>query len=248
IHPPLSRRPPAPRRDDAHHERAPRMLDERRPRSRKRTPVVSGLILANRRYGRAGRAAKRCMIVPLLLTSLVPLIAAPDAAHAANTCNGFIAIEYSGAQNFSVVGDQLRVRLTVGAGAIGGGTKATLNRVRFELDCDRPNPGSPLGLGCTDDGAVIKYLGDATIETTCPQTFTTGHEVGTSPNELVLTPHAPFDIPAGVQNFCVVSFGIEVMSLSDDVTPRLAEEVTGYSAATGDIQCNNGLASAGTQS
>jgi hypothetical protein len=64
------------------------------------------------------------------------LVAAPQAARASNTCNGFVALGYEGAEGFSQVGDQLRVMLTVGAGTIRGGTKATLHRVRFALDCD----------------------------------------------------------------------------------------------------------------
>jgi Dictyostelium (slime mold) repeat len=188
---------------------------------------------------------RRRAIVPLLLASSFLLAAVPEAAHAAKSCNGFIAISYDDARPFYNVGDRLRVVLTVGAGTIGGGTKIRLNRVRFELDCDSA---SPLGLGCPDDGDVIKYLGDDTIRTTCPKTFTTGHEAGTSPNELILTPSTPFYIPAGAAKFCTISFGIEVMNRSDDVSPGMAEEVAGYSAANGDVRCDNGLASEGTQS
>jgi hypothetical protein len=173
------------------------------------------------------------------------MIAAPDAARAANTCNGFVALGYEGGEGLNQVGDQLRVVLTVGAGTIRGATKARLHRVRFALDCDS---GSPLGLGCADDGAVIKYLGDATIQTTCPSAFTTGHAVGTLPNELVLTPSPALDLPPEVPSFCEVSFGLEVAGLSDDATPGLIEEATGYLPGNGDLRCDNGLAAGSTQS
>jgi hypothetical protein len=37
-------------------------------------------------------------------------------------------------------GDTLMVTMTIGAGTIGGGTKATVNRVRFELTGDAGSP------------------------------------------------------------------------------------------------------------
>src|SRR6187402_2976696 len=100
-----------------------------------------------------------------LLTTLAAVgIWMSPPAHAANTCNAFISIGYVTTQNFHDIGDQLRVVLTIGTGSINGGTQATVNRVRFELDCEAP---FPLGLGCMDDGTIIKYLGDSTIQSDC---------------------------------------------------------------------------------
>jgi hypothetical protein len=188
------------------------------------------------------RASKLSIVVGALLLASAIL---PTAAHAANTCNAFIAIDYASSQVFSDVGDTLMVTLTVGAGSVGGGTQATINRVRFELDCDA---GSPLGLGCLDDGPIITYLGDGSITTDCPRAFSTGHAAGTAPNQIVFTPATPFDIPANNPSFCSITFGIAVAALSDDITPGKAEEVAGYSAANADVRCDNNLSSAGSQS
>jgi hypothetical protein len=188
------------------------------------------------------RASKLSIVAGVLFLASAIL---PTAVHAANTCNAFIAISYSSTQNYHDVGDSLQVTLTVGAGLIRGGTKATINRVRFELDCDS---GSPLGLNCADDGAIIRYLGDSTITTSCPGAFTTSHADTTAPNQIVFTPDTPFDILANNPTFCDINFGVQVVGLSDDPSPGKAEEVTGYSAAQVDVLCDNNLSSAGSQS
>ena len=115
---------------------------------------------------------------------LACILAWPGAARAQNTCNTFISFAYIAGQPFQEVGDTVRVALTIGAGAISGGTNVTINRLRFELDCDS---GGVLGLNCTDDGAVVEYQGDGTITTTCPTAFTTGHPVSDLPNQVLFT-------------------------------------------------------------
>src|ERR1044071_4965591 len=62
------------------------------------------------------------------------------AAWAVNSCNGLLTIDYVSGPNFAVPGDVVRVKLSLGTGSIQGGTKLTVNRVRFELDCDDNNP------------------------------------------------------------------------------------------------------------
>src|SRR5439155_18471884 len=138
---------------------------------------------------------------------------------------------------------------TVGTGNITGVVNPTLslNRVRFDLDCETPP--APGAVPCADDGGVIKYRGDATITTTCPGvTFATGHAASDTPNEVVFSPSVPIMMPANTASFCQIEFDIEVMGPSTDGTPTIAEEVTGYNASAGDAMCNNGLSSSGAQS
>src|SRR2546426_7419960 len=59
-----------------------------------------------------------------------------------------------------------RIKLDLGAGPISATPfKLTVNRVRFDLDC----VGSP-SLPCTDQGDIVRYLGDATITSNCAVT------------------------------------------------------------------------------
>ena len=94
----------------------------------------------------------RVRIVRLGLLALAVAAAAPGVARAVNTCNGLITIDYVTGPNFVIPGDVVRVRLTLGTGSIQGGTKLTVNRVRFDLDC---NSGFPLVTPCTDEGMII---------------------------------------------------------------------------------------------
>src|SRR5207237_2882162 len=85
---------------------------------------------------------------------------APSVLLAARTCNGLLTIDYVAGPNFARPGDVVRVRLTLGTGSIQGGTKLTVNRLRFDLDC---NSNFTLGIPCTDEGPIIEYEGDGTI-------------------------------------------------------------------------------------
>src|SRR2546427_8247620 len=84
---------------------------------------------------------------------------------------------------------QARIKLDLGAGPISASPfKLTVNRVRFDLDC----VGSP-SLPCTDQGDIVRYLGDATISSNCavaagPITWVSttaqaGNEIGFSPTD-----------------------------------------------------------------
>src|SRR5207302_11292904 len=171
----------------------------------------------------------RVRIVRLGLLALAVAAAAPGVARAVNTCNGLITIDYVTGPNFVIPGDVVRVRLTLGTGSIQGGTKLTVNRVRFDLDC---NSNFTLGIPCTDEGAIVEYEGDPTITTTCAGvTWSSGHLVSSSPNEVVFTPSTPVMIPAGQSippGFCALEFDVKVLSQSVDSTPDQIEEVTGY--------------------
>jgi hypothetical protein len=174
------------------------------------------------------------------------ILAATSPARAQSTCNAFISIAYVSGPAFAVQNDIVRIRLTLGSGPIQGGTKGSINRVRFDLDCSADGP---LGTGCTDDGAVIEYRGDPTITTTCGVGFTTGHAVSTAPNQAVFTPTAPIEIPANTPAFCVLEFDVRVAAgVSGDSTPQDIEQVGGFLSATGDARCDNNLSSSGSQS
>ena len=88
-------------------------------------------------------------------------LASPLAAHAVNTFNTFLSLNYTQAQNFALPGDIVRMQLTLGTGAIQGGTSVNINRVRFELDCD---VAGPVGLGWPDEEEVAGFSAAATQE------------------------------------------------------------------------------------
>src|SRR5213594_2362286 len=189
---------------------------------------------------------KRLLVFGLL--AIAAIAAAPAVVRAANTCNGLITIDYVGGPQFAKPGDVVRVQLTLGTGSIQNGTKLTVNRLRFDLDCDS---NFTLGIPCTDEGAIIEYEGDPTITSTCGVTWSSGHAVGSSPNEVVFTPSTPVMIPAGQSippAFCALEFDVKVLSQSVDSTPDQIEEVTGYLASQSDASCDNGLTSSGQQS
>jgi hypothetical protein len=151
----------------------------------------------------------------------------------ANTCNGSSELNYPAAPNFSAVGDTVRVVLTLGAGGIQGGTSLSINRVRFNLDCDNAN----LGINCPDDGGVISYQGN--LATTCASAFTADHNAGeTLPNQVVFTPTSPIVVAAGTPNFCQLSFDVRVETRSNDGTPDVIEQVSGFDASLGDGVCD----------
>jgi hypothetical protein len=162
-----------------------------------------------------------------------------------NTCNGQLAIDYVSGPAFAVPGDTLRVRLTIGTASIQGGTQMSLNRLRFELDC---NDGGVAGVPCTDEGAQVEYEGDGTITTTCATVWSTGHAVSTNPNEVVLTATPAVVIPANTSPFCNVEFDVKVLAQSIDSTPDEIQEFTGFITSQSDATCNNGLVSGSQQS
>src|SRR5881296_2397424 len=197
--------------------------------------------------GNAGPAAG-ARILRLGLLAIAVSAAAPRVAHAVNTCNGLITIDYVSGPDFALPGDVVRVKLTLGTGSIQGGTKLNVNRLRFDLDCDS---NFTLGIPCTDEGSKVEYEGDSTITTTCGVTWTTGHAVSDTPNEVVFTPSSPVMIAANQTippGFCSLEFDVKVLARSTDSTPDEIEETTGYLATQNDARCDNNLTSTGQQS
>ena len=190
----------------------------------------------------------RVRILLLGLLAIAVSAAAPGVAHAVNTCNGLITIDYVAGPDFALPGDVVRVKLTLGTGSIQGGTKLNVNRLRFDLDCDS---NFTLGIPCTDEGMKVEYEGDSTITTTCGVTWATGHGVSDTPNEVVFTPSSPVMIPASQTippGFCALEFDVKVLARSTDGTPNEIEETTGYLASQNDARCDNNLTSTGQQS
>ncbi|MFN8625412.1 MAG: hypothetical protein U0587_05450 [Candidatus Binatia bacterium] len=165
------------------------------------------------------------------------VLAASGVAYAQNSCNGALAIDYTVVQSPNLQGSVDTVQLTIGASTIQGGTQITINQVFFDLDCDV----SSLP-GCTDQGAIIRYQGDATITTDCSGiSFASNLAAGgTSPNEVVFSLSPALVIPAGSTNFCHVQFQIRKETGSNpDVTPYVVEERAGF--PSGQANCDNGL-------
>jgi len=151
----------------------------------------------------------------------------------AGTCHGALDISYPDAPASSEVGDLVRVQIKLGAREIRGGTSLSINRVRFNLDCNGVN----LGINCPDDGAVVSYQGDLTTD--CGVVMSTSHNTGdTLPNQVVFTPGSPIVIPAGVASFCSLDFLVRIESLSSDATPSMIEQVGGFDASLGDGVCD----------
>jgi hypothetical protein len=174
----------------------------------------------------------------------------PHAVQAANTCNTNISFDYplEPADTFNGPGDILRVSLELGTGSITGGTMVTINKIRFDMDC---NSNNPLGINCVDEGAIIEYMGDSTITTTCVGVgFATdpAHAEGPNPNQLEFVATPTFTIPPNTDPFCAIEFDVRVLTQSVDGTPDRIEQVAGFDANQGDAQCDNGLASGGSQS
>jgi hypothetical protein len=175
--------------------------------------------------------------------------ALPTAVEAVNTCNTFAAIDYTAGPNFGLQGDTYRVKLSLFTGSVTGGTKVTVDRVRFNLDCTNGTAGQ---LACTDLGAIISYTGDATITTDCPTGWTTANAANsTSPNQVVLTASTPFDIPANTGSpsvpFCEVEFDVKIANLPSPAQTSVAQ-TAGFDQTQSDGACDNTLKATGTQS
>jgi hypothetical protein len=161
-------------------------------------------------------------------------------AWADNTCNGLININYPGAPAVAQVGDVIAVQVRLGAGPVLGGTELQLTSIAMDLDC---NPLDPLTPPCTDDGPVVSYLGDASITTDCPATWTSNNPGGgTSPNVVVFTATPTLDVPANspvLPGFCSITFNVQLVALSPEGT--VIPELVGYDVS----MCDNGILDSG---
>ena len=180
------------------------------------------------------RSRSTALAVALLATTAARALAQP-----ANGCTMQLGLDYVAAQSVAAPGDVVRTRLTLGTGAIQGGTTLTVQALRFFLQC-KAN-GSRL-LPCTQDGAVVAYGGDETITTTCAGvTWSTGHGPAPRPNQVVFVPSVPLDIPANAPAFCELEFDVTILGPSHDPTPAVAEQVAGLGFSRNDASCDNGL-------
>src|SRR2546426_4308445 len=121
--------------------------------------------------------------LPPLVARGIPA-ALPGAAKAV-VCNANMNIDLTTPHNFLIPPESYTVTATMTSGNISGGT-ASINKFRFELDCD---PDNQLFIGCSNTGnspAEVNYDGDTHISpsTTC---------VDASGNQL----HAVSNVPAG---------------------------------------------------
>ena len=191
------------------------------------------------------RSLARCMVAVLVMLA-IPLAFAPSVQAQANTCNGNLQINYVSGPSYALPGDIYRVELSLGTGSITGGTKMSINRVRFELDC------ASAGVPCTDDGNVIKYKGDGTITTNCSGVSWVSNASDLAdpytPNDVVFTPTPAIQIDANTANYCWIRFDVEVASRSNDSTPGIVEQYAGFTIEGNDAVCDNGLKSGSQQS
>jgi len=137
------------------------------------------------------------------LLGLALLVAMTGRSWADDTCNGFINIDYVGTPPLNNIGDTVDVKITFGTGNIQSGTKLTITSFQHNLDC---NSNFALTPPCHDEGAIIAYEGDASIDdptvnaNPCPGvTWTTNVPGGGfAINQVIFTASPALDIPANV--------------------------------------------------
>jgi len=131
-------------------------------------------------------------------------------------------------------GDAVRVVLTFGTGTIEGGTTLSLTGLAFAVQCA---PRGSKMLPCVAGGPTgARYLGDATLTTTCSGVTWASTQRG---NKLLLIPSTPIVIPSSTADFCDVEFDLGVTGARD----LLGEMVeAGFDAP--EVRCDNGLRTA----
>ena len=169
----------------------------------------------------------------------------PRIAAAVNICDCSVSqITYPSDKNFpqpvppgNPGDDTLTVQLDLGAGPITGGpqNQLTVRDVRFDLDCSDQFPVP----GCTDQGDIMEYLGDASITTTCGGV--TWSTTAITPNQLRFTPNPLIVIPAGTPIQCSLAFQVKVANFPGN-NPPTTKEIASYGPNT---TCDNMLTAAG---
>jgi hypothetical protein len=206
----------------------------------KRSGAVTGGHIAPTSAGQTVhvRAREEIAMSRALTRSVVGLALAawlPSAALAADTCNGFVNIDYIGAPPVTNIGDTVRMKLSFGTGTIQGGTKLTIQSFQLNLDC---NANFPLIPPCVDEGAIVQF--EDNVTTTCPVAVSTGHVVSPNPNEVIFSfAGSGLDIPANVPTLpglCAVEFDVRVLAPSIDGSGKI-EQLAGYDVAA----CDNGV-------
>ncbi len=209
---------------------------------------------------RRSQAAARWVLSSLaLLVLAVIAVALPTVAHALD-CNAALNYHIQSGPNFGLIGDTERLEITVGTGTITGGAtnKMSIARTHFFLDCAG---GTLTTAGCTDEGAVVKFVGNiGDVSAGCkdsggnPIGVTTTHAANSdSPNEVIFT---FFAIPANTATTlrlpantgtvdhtlaCAFQFDIQIEARSGDATPNTISEGLTVRSATLDAQCDNTL-------
>src|SRR5436309_5188896 len=214
---------------------------------------------------RARRTMMKSLISVLCaLAFLLVSVGMASTARAQVTCNGALFLTVTQPTSFIQVGDEAFITINLGSGVIEGGTSITINRVRYELDC---NHLFALGVPCADQGDIMSYdftqtvaSGGALVQ--C-QGRTWTATAGSSANEVIFTPDTPIVLPpeqsaSPTLNNCFISFQVKLESVeptsgpnSDDTTEKV-EVVAGFSTVLtsghADAECDNGGASGVTQS
>lgn len=193
---------------------------------------------------RCARRPTRGYTAALLAITLVAgVLALPAPTRAQNTCNGSLVISYPVVQPFDTIGSIDRVRLTIGATDITGGTTLTVNQVFLDLRCQA----ALLSSGCTDEvvpagqSPVLAY--NANLTTTCASAVATAHPVGTNPNQVVFSFTPPLVIPANTPSLCNIEFDVQKTALQSwDTTPLIIEELAGFMLSN----CDNNLVAGNT--
>lgn len=174
-----------------------------------------------------------------LALGLVAASGAPALADVTGTCQVQLGLDYLSAQSEAVPGDLVRARLTLGTGAIQGGTTLTVETLRYFLQCDAD---APRLLPCEQDGAIVAYVGDETITTSCDGVaWSTKHSASPRPNQVVFTPTVPLAIPANTPEFCEIEFDVRVLGRSRDSSPAMIDQLAGLGFARRDGECDNGV-------
>ncbi len=186
---------------------------------------------------KSSRRSRRTLSALGSLAVLIGGIGLSTRANAAS-CNAFVAIGVSPPGTVAVGGTKT-ITITMSTDGIDTGTHVTVNRVKYDLDCDA---NFALGIPCTDQGDVFSYVGDGSITTTCGGGITWSSNIpggGSTPNQVVLTPSPALQIPTNSAG-CSVSFDVMLDSPGNDTdgTPLQTEVVAGWQTSTNDAVCD----------
>ena len=179
------------------------------------------------------RSTPSALLSLAVLAGGVGLSTRADAA----SCNAFVALNVA-PPGVVAVGGTKTMTITMSTDGIDTGTHVTINRVKYDLDCDA---NFALGIPCTDQGDVFSYVGDGTITTTCAGTTWASNIPGggSTPNQVVLTPSPALQIPTNSAG-CSVSFDVMLDNPGNDTdgTPLQTEVVAGWQTSTSDAVCD----------
>ncbi len=205
-----------------------------------------------RRESRSAAAARSLASAALVLASVALGLSIPTLANAQNACSAALDTALLTGPNFGIVGSQYGYRIGLGAGTITGGAQnqLTVNQFRFELDC-----ANNTFVNCPDEGPIIKWVSDSTIQVqgNCLDangvgvSWSTGRADGSAfPNTVIFTPSSPVVFaantpadPAINPTACQIFFDLEVnQSPGADASPLVVMQAVGLSQITPDGTCD----------